>query len=259
MRIDPHRGGRSRPGDAARSVIRSLEGALRAVPLFSGLRHSTLARLSADASLIEVAKGASIYRRGDASTGLYTVVEGHVKLTLQTTHGDERVVQLAGPGRSFGEASAFLGLPHRISAEAVIDSRLLHVPGGTLLEAVRDDAQFALACLTHLSRHLYQLTSELENHVLRSGTERVIGYLLQEAPRATSGDALLVTLPVKKGIIASRLNLTQEHFSRILHDLTEARLIAVEGRSVRIADAARLSAYGAQAHDPLRRSAPEPG
>ena len=37
-----------------------------------------------------------------------------------------------------------------------------------------------------------------------------------------------------KGVIASRLNLTQEHFSRILHELSESGLITVDGRTIRI-------------------------
>jgi CRP-like cAMP-binding protein len=52
-----------------------------------------------------------------------------------------------------------------------------------------------------------------------------------------------VTLPTSKAIVASRLNLTPEHFSRILHDLTQAGLIEVDGREVRIKDVTRLRAY----------------
>ena len=57
--------------------------------------------------------------------------------------------------------------------------------------------------------------------------------------------ALRVTLPARKGVIASHLNLTHEHFSRILHELIEARLIAVDGPQVTIPDIARLRGYGA--------------
>jgi CRP-like cAMP-binding protein len=52
-----------------------------------------------------------------------------------------------------------------------------------------------------------------------------------------------VTLPTNKGVIASRLNLTQEHFSRILHELSEKGLIVVEGRKIHIPDVGKLRAY----------------
>jgi hypothetical protein len=54
-----------------------------------------------------------------------------------------------------------------------------------------------------------------------------------------------VTLPTNKGVIASRLNLTQEHFSRILHELSEKGLIVVEGRRIHIPDVEKL-----RMHDP---------
>ena len=49
-----------------------------------------------------------------------------------------------------------------------------------------------------------------------------------------------ITLPTNKGVIASRLNLTQEHFSRILHELSELGLIVVEGRKIHIPNATKL-------------------
>jgi CRP-like cAMP-binding protein len=52
--------------------------------------------------------------------------------------------------------------------------------------------------------------------------------------------SITVTLPTNKGVIASRLNLTQEHFSRILHELSEKGLIVVEGRKIHIPEVERL-------------------
>jgi CRP-like cAMP-binding protein len=77
--------------------------------------------------------------------------------------------------------------------------------------------------------------------MLMSGTQRVICYLLHEVPFEAEGAAeVAVTLPVRKGLIASRLNLTQEHFSRILHELAVATLIRVEGQRVHIRDVGQL-------------------
>jgi len=93
-----------------------------------------------------------------------------------------------------------------------------------------------------LSRRLHGLVSDVEAYSLRSGAQRVIGYLLRDVQvsDAAGGE---VTLPISKGVIASRLNLTPQHFSRILHELTAQGLIAVQGRTVRITDLARLRAY----------------
>ena len=74
--------------------------------------------------------------------------------------------------------------------------------------------------------------------------QRVIGYLLREAPDLSeSVNSMTDTLSTNKGTIASRLNLTQEHFSRILHELSEEGLITVERRKIHIPDLNRLMTY----------------
>jgi CRP/FNR family transcriptional regulator, dissimilatory nitrate respiration regulator len=52
-----------------------------------------------------------------------------------------------------------------------------------------------------------------------------------------------VSLPVSKATIASRLSLTPEYFSRVLHELEAHGLIEIDRRDIRILDAKRLSGY----------------
>jgi CRP-like cAMP-binding protein len=49
-----------------------------------------------------------------------------------------------------------------------------------------------------------------------------------------------VTLPASKRAVASQLNLSAEHLSRILRELTRERLVEVRGRKLGIPDAGRL-------------------
>jgi len=98
--------------------------------------------------------------------------------------------------------------------------------------------------ISGLSRRLHSLVSDVEAYALRSGAQRVIGYLLRDIRmQAAPANAGEVRVPVGKGVIASRLNLTPQHFSRILHDLAAQGLIEVEGRKVRILDLERLRAF----------------
>jgi len=78
--------------------------------------------------------------------------------------------------------------------------------------------------------------------------QRVIGYLLrdQSVEDCASGEVFTVSLPVSKATIASRLSLTPEYFSRVLHELEAARLIEVDKRDIRILDAKRLASHPLQ-------------
>ena len=90
-----------------------------------------------------------------------------------------------------------------------------------------------------LSRGIVSLTADIESYSLHSGRQRVANYLLHIAA-ANASRARPFPLPAKKSIIASRLGLTPEYFSRMLHDLITARAIVVEGRQITILDASLL-------------------
>ena len=113
-----------------------------------------------------------------------------------------------------------------------------------LFEELDRDPQLGRKIIAGLSMRLHRLIADVESYSLRSGRERVIGYLLRNQDDTESHRDVSIELPTKKGVIASRLNLTQEHFSRILHDLAENGLIVVDGRRIRIPDVARLSGAG---------------
>ena len=57
---------------------------------------------------------------------------------------------------------------------------------------------------------------------------------------ASSG---VINLDIAKGLIASQLNLTQEHFSRILNELHRFGLIILDGRRIEIPKVDALQAY----------------
>ena len=85
------------------------------------------------------------------------------------------------------------------------------------------------------------LIHDVEAYSLRSGAQRLVGYLLQN--ENGKDGALEFELPASKQVIASRLNLTPETFSRILHQLTEAGLMQVDGRRITIPEVEALRQY----------------
>jgi len=137
----------------------------------------------------------------------------------------------------------FMDRPYVVMAQALTDSTLLHIGKQIFFEEMAGDPLFCRKIIAGLAQRLHHLMGDVESYSLRSGRERIIGYLLREeeiAGDSLAGGRVSIRLPTSKGTIASRLNLTQEHFSRILHELTDAGLIEVEGRTIHIADIGRL-------------------
>jgi CRP-like cAMP-binding protein len=214
------------------------------LPMFSEMRAEELDRIAASTLTVHAAKGETVCETGDPCTGFHVVVYGQVKLGFTSPQGAEKVIEIVRPGQSFGEALMFLDQPYIVFAQALADSMLLHVARRAVLEELQRDSGFALRMLSGLSRRLHGLVRDVEAYTLRSSHERVIGYLLAEVPERANGSAAEVHLTPGKSVIASRLNMTPEHFSRILHELGNAGLVEIQGRSVRIPDLERLRQGG---------------
>jgi len=212
---------------------------LKRLPLFADLSAEELDTVAAAASEQHVERGKLIFKRGDPCVGFHTVIYGNVKLCFVSAQGDEKVVELIGPGQSFGEALMFMDRPYIVQAEAVADCMLLHVEKQAIYAEIERNPAFARRMLSGMSRRLHGLISDVESYTLRSGSQRIVGYLLKDDP--VQGEE--VTLAVSKKMIASRLNLSPEYFSRVLRDMADHEMVAVAGRSIRILDIERLRAY----------------
>ena len=215
---------------------------LATLPLLRELDRDEINRIAANTLQIEAPRGSVLFRRGDQCTGFHVVIYGQVKLSLQSPRGDEKVIELIGAGQSFGEAVMFLEKPYMVAAETLADSKLLHVARTAIFAEIDRDARLARRMIASLSMRLHHLVHDLESYTLQSGTQRIIGYLLSLIDEQ-EGNRVQIALSAQKNIIASRLNLTHEHFSRMLHDLVTAGLIEVNGRTIHILDRKKLSCF----------------
>lgn len=215
------------------------------LPLFNEISAEEINRIALGAREQRLARGDKLFHGGDASHGFYIVVYGQVKLAFTSSKGVEKVMKLVGPGQSFGEAVMFLDKPYPLSAHVLADSLLLHISKTVVYEEIARDPAFCRKMLAGLSMRLHGLVQDVESYSLHSSTQRVIGYLLQhETANPVAGKAPHIRLTASKTIIASRLNITPETFSRILHDLSATGLISVEGKDITIQDIEKLRNYG---------------
>ena len=218
---------------------------LAVLPLFSDLGQPELERLADGCQLRRMARGDMVFRVGEPCECFHVTVTGQVKLFAVSPAGQEKVIELLGPGNSFAEALMFMDKPYFINAQALTDSLVLSVGKAAVLAEIAADARFALRMLAGMSRRLHGLVRDVQAYALDSGVQRIIGYLLrgQADGDGASEAAITITLPVSKATVASRLSITPEYFSRVLHELEDAGLVAVDKREIRILDAQRLALY----------------
>lgn len=215
---------------------------LAALPLFHALDQATLARLAAATSRRRLGRGERVFSKGEPADAMYVVVHGEIRLIARSPARGERLTGVVGAGRSFGEPVMFLERPALVDAEAAGDALVLEVPKEAVFAEIERSPRFARRIIASLSQRIESLVRELDRQASGSGRVRLVDYLVRRAG-ADSGPAR-VTLPATKAAVASQLNLTPEHFSRLLHELAAAGLLQVQGRHIIVPDVQRLGASG---------------
>lgn len=225
----------------ADTSTKEVEGILAALPMFRQVAAAQLHRLARQAQLRALAKDTLLYERGDAATGCHVLARGLVKLSLRAADGSEKVLRLVGAGESFGESTLFDAQPQPVTARLLADCELVFLPAPALFELLERNRAFARALLANLARRIHVLIGDIEAYSLNTGAQRVAAYLHALADPAQPAPAR-VRLPANKTVIASRLGITKETFSRLLHELTAQGLVEVSRRDITLRDPPRLAA-----------------
>lgn len=213
---------------------------LARLPLFKELGAAARTRIAAGATKVRLARGATLFRRGEMPMGFHVVVYGRVQLRASGAKGS-RLSGIVGAGRSFGEPVMLLGKPYVVDAVAEEDTLLIHVPKEIVFAEIDGNPQFARRVIAGLAARIEALVRELDAQAQGTSLQRLVAYLLRG--RAGAPDEAVVTLPATKAAVASQLGMTPEHLSRLLRDLTARGLLQVQGRRIVIADGQRLAGY----------------
>lgn len=211
--------------------------------LFRGIDEALARDLIGDRNPRGVAKGRVLFLQGDRLDGLHLVISGWVKLFRASEEGVDTVVAIHGAGRSFGEADALLGVPAHAGAEAVSDARILTLDADRLRARLTADPDVAFHMLASASAHLRLMVEELERLKSLPAVRRIAGFLAD-----LCGDRrgrVDLEFPYEKTLIAGRLGMTPESFSRGLAKLREHG-VGVDREKVSIArvEALRTLARG---------------
>jgi len=172
--------------------------------------------------------------------------------TLATDRSSTYVADERREFETFGEALVFRERPNPVDAVALTDTMLVVFPSQAILALLDRDPNFSRGLLASLSERMHNLVAEIEASTLFSARQRVAAYL--ESLAVESGTSR-VRLPVTKTVIASRLGVTKETFSRLLRELANQGLITVDKRDILLRDRPRLAPCSTRSRPVSRRCA----
>lgn len=215
---------------------------LKRIPFFAGLPDAQLIQLAQASCERSYRKDKVVFLKGDQPTGLYAILGGTIKMACQSPQGNEKVIDLLGPGQVFGEAALLLDCPYPYLTAAMTDARLLHVEGAVLRKLVHASPDLARRMMSCLSQGIFTVMRDLEDYRAHTPRERVIRFLLDQRSHAEPPHHA-IAIPAPKHVFASLLGMTPESLSRSMRDLSEAGLIEVGKRRIHVLDRQRLTRY----------------
>lgn len=194
---------------------------LKGHALFSAFSSELLDRILERSMVKNCEKGKMIFLLGDEIEFFYVVMGGWVKLFRETRDGHESVISLLTRGGVFGEAALLKNRTSLCNAEAITESVFLLIPTGFMLEMAEDHANFGSffeKLLEYEMEKLSQRELESEHLAQMTSSKRVGCFLLRLCETVCEGQTRL-HLPYEKSLVAGRLGMTPETFSRSLHQL----------------------------------------
>jgi CRP/FNR family transcriptional regulator len=231
----PDRGvvGRERP--RAREKPRAVSAReLRALPsaFFSGLETADLEALGAAMFQRSYPAGQIVLLEGAASSVLYVVQAGRLKLFKTSPRGREQVLRLLRPGDMFNEVAVFDEGPNSASAQAIEDCTLYLLRRRDLLRFVAARPGIALAVTRFFARRLREALALVEDLAFRDVTSRLAKILLEDQ----SGGTPRVTQELLAAMAGSR----REVVGRALKALSQEGAVRLARGKIHVLDRAAL-------------------
>ena len=162
-----------------------------------------------------------VFGEGETADYAYQVVSGAVRTYKILRDGRRQVGGFYLPGDIFGLEFRD---DHTVSAEAITDTKVVVVKRSMLMTLAGRDPVIGRELLNVTGSELRRVQTRMLL-LLKSAEERVAGFLLEMAERASGGN--VVELPMTRRDIADYLGLTFETVSRTLRGLANKAAIEV--------------------------------
>src|SRR5262245_2228873 len=151
--------GGSRPTAGALSKL----ALLRSHPLFRALSPPVMERLASYMKLRKVARGGTIFAKGDAGTGLMGVLAGSVKISVASADGRDIVLNIIHEGEIFGEIALLDGHPRTADATAMADCELAVIERRDFMPFLRSEPEVALQFIEILCARLRWTSEQVQD------------------------------------------------------------------------------------------------
>jgi CRP-like cAMP-binding protein len=139
---------------------------LPVLPLFRRYGEADLAALAGAGDVLDLARGQTLFREGEAATACYVVVRGALELT-GARDGRRHRIGILGPGRLCGILALIEGERHSMSVAARESAVLFELGAHAFARLFQGDDRLAARFQDTVNQELLQSLARTNNHLTR--------------------------------------------------------------------------------------------
>ncbi len=205
---------------------------LKDVYLFEMLDDRQRTKILQSSTWINLASRETLFEAKQPAQRFYLLISGQIKLYCISAGGDEKVMEIIHPSQTFAEAIMFMHKrAYPLSAEAIKKSEVISFSMQTFKEVLEQSTETCFRLMAVMSQRLHARIDEINNLTLHNATYRLVVFLLDQLPPGVL-ELSRIHLTTPKSVVASRLSIQPETFSRILMRLSRTGLIEVNGNDI---------------------------
>lgn len=210
--------------------------------IFSGIEEGQRDAFLREGVLAYCKRGEYLFQQGDPIIFFYIVCSGIMQLFTETPDGREMTIDIAMAGKTIAKSEALMTLSvnHHLSAKSVGESVVLKFPI-SWLKKVASHPIISLNILAAVSQYAHMVEIESEHKSTMTAAQQV-GCFLQRLCVMHGLNPHGFELPYSKVLIASRLGMEPETFSRALGKLRDNGIEVSDSR-VKFHDIAQIEEY----------------
>ncbi|MCD7123202.1 Crp/Fnr family transcriptional regulator [Limosilactobacillus albertensis] len=165
--------------------------------------------------------------QGNSYQDTYILVEGRVKVFLNSPSGKQVVLDVYDSGMFLGEQEAIINRPYSASIINITPITVLVIRNRDFVEWSQKDHRFADRLIKNLSEQIYHLTNRMERYSMHSALQQIGLFLLQCDDKQ---------VPITRELITYEVDTSYRNINRVLKRLADLNVIKINRSTIKITD-----------------------
>lgn len=168
-----------------------------------------------------------ILHQGESYQNTYLLVNGRVKVFLNSPSGKQVVLDVYDSGMFLGEQEAIINRPYSASIINISPITVLSIRNSDFVEWTQRDHRFADRLIHNLSEQIYHLTKRMERYSMHSALQQIGLFLLSCAHEH---------IPITREKITYEVDTSYRNINRVLKNLADINVIQINRSIIKITD-----------------------